>query len=453
MKIKHQAWNNARCGVFKTTYDKDHAAANAIPTNMNNQPDKNTAPQPRKELKSGHRARCVECKGRLWCGLQSCPLLDRVAIQKPLEATLGREVFGPSPPNIFAGWQGYPQVFVGPLVAYREGDDAAASDNPSDWYGYNFSKIIEMRASLVRGMKKTGVKQKDRFVSDLQDVVMSVKTVDLEVAFKSVPKFSMSFSPVSQPMGPSAALDEMRVVDNPAIPKKVDSLVQEDLTVREALPELIDGNFDYYYLQKLLTAGVLGKKDARKIVPTRWSITAADRMVADFHIEQLKELPEIGEIRVYSNEYLYNHFEILLLPGKWEFEQFESWAPGTIWTQGDEAPHISHEYEPFGGRSDYAETEGGGYYAGRLGVAEALAVRLRRQARVIVFREIYEGYKMPVGVWSLREGVRHAFEDAPARFDTIQDALKHLRTKLKHSVTNYLLKSRILSQKKITDYW
>ena len=416
VKIKHQTWNKPRCDVFKTTYEKQHAAQeNTVRANMKNETGKANAavagtapdatvqpranenpaqqadsdssaqpvqpavalPAPQRGMKTGQKARCVECKGRLWCGLQSCPLLDRVAIQKPLEAKLGKEVFGPSPPNIFAGWQGYPQVFAGPLVSYHEEESAAASDNPQDWYGYNFSKIIEMRASLVRGMQKTHVRQKDRFVSDLQDIVMSVKTVDLEVAFKTVPRFSMSFSPVSQPMGPSATLDDMRLVDNPKIPRKIDSVAQENITVRDALPELMGRDFDYYYLQKLLTAGILGKKDARRIVPTRWSITATDRIVADFHIQRLKELPELGEIRGYSNEYLYNHFEILLLPGKWEFEQFESWAPGTIWTQEDQAPHIAHEYEPFGGRSDYAESEGGGYYAGRFSVAEALATTAR----------------------------------------------------------------------------
>ncbi len=403
---------------------------------------------------SSKGAECVACKGRLWCGVSSCPLLDRVRIQAPKELVLKKDVFGPSPPSVFCGWHGYPNVFMGPLIAFDDAgaENASFCDNPAQWYGYNFAKIIELRSSLARGMSRQGVKARDGVVGELQAAVLSPKPVDMEVCFDSVPKFSLSFSAVSQPMGPSARMEKLDVVGNASVPRKIGSVVAEGLKVRDALPELMSTGFDYYYLQKLLCAGVLGQKQERKLVPTRWSITAADRMIADMHISVLKGLPELGEVRVYSNEYLYNHFEVLLLPGRWEFEQFEAWAPNTIWTEGQSAPHIAHEYEPFEGRSDYAESEGGGYYAGRFSVAEALATKLKRQARVVVFREIYEGYKLPVGVWSIREGIRRAFEDAPLRFNGVAEALKHLEIKLKYPLASYSSKSSILKQKKLTDF-
>ncbi|MFN3528143.1 MAG: hypothetical protein ACK4YO_03480, partial [Candidatus Altarchaeaceae archaeon] len=78
---------------------------------------------------------------------------------------------------------------------------------------------------------------------------------------------------------------------------------------------------------------------------------------------------------------LFNHFEILLIPGNWEFEQFEAWAPDTLWTIGNESYAINLEAEYYKGRNDYAIKEGGGYYASRLAVLEYLK-KIKRQARV-----------------------------------------------------------------------
>lgn len=422
MEVKHQDWDNPRCSVFKEM----HA-----------------------EKKGGKM--CVQCKGRLWCGVSSCPLLEKVRIQQPIALKLSKNVFGPSPPNAFVGWNNYPFVSIGPLVSVAEGGNAAIYDSPDKWYGLGFEDIISFRSRLAIGRSKQHVKEKTRLLGDLQDAVMSRNTVDMEVEFDRVPRYAMSFSPISQPMGPSANVKKMELAENPKIPRKIYSAVEEDVRVREILPELVTSGFDYYYLQKLLSAGLLGKQDDKKIVPTRWGITATDRMMGDYYIKQVKECDAVGEIRVYTNEYLFNHFEILLLPGKWEFEQFESWSPKTIWTQSEDDASIAHEYEPFEGRSDYAVTEGGGYYAGRFACAEGLA-KMRKQARVVVFREIYEGYQMPVGVWELRENVRNAFRNIPERHDTLKSALASIQARLRNGMASYLDKSIVMRQKKLGDF-
>lgn len=70
---------------------------------------------------------CVKCKGsRLLCGKQSCPILLKHNILKstlPFDpSTIKREqnVFGASPPAVFVGYHGYPQVNVGPLLPLGE---------------------------------------------------------------------------------------------------------------------------------------------------------------------------------------------------------------------------------------------------------------------------------------------------------------------------------------------
>ncbi len=117
---------------------------------------------------------------------------------------------------------------------------------------------------------------------------------------------------------------------------------------------------------------------------------------------------------------------------------------------------IVEDYEGFKGRKQYAE-EGGGYYAARLAVAEALH-KMRRQAGVIVFREIHPSYFIPLGVWVVRETVRAAFRNRCVKFETKMAALKYIdsllqaKTGLKLAIRDFEVQSVILRQKKLTDY-
>ncbi|VVB98678.1 Uncharacterised protein [uncultured archaeon] len=264
------------------------------------------------------------------------------------------------------------------------------------------------------------------------------------------------------------------MADNPEIPKKVDELHEEGALANDALRELLLSGFDVHYLSKLLSAGILGKEENRKMVPTKWAITATDDMAAKRFMESVRDCREIEEVRVYSNTYLDNHFEILLIPGSWEYEQFESALtpeierlkkkrvdraglkyssslPWEEWNRNSFQVNMSEEHEPFAGRSDYAERQGGGYYAARLGVVEAL-YRMNRQARAIVFREIGTEYAVPVGVWEVRENVRHAFLSPPEKFETKEGALSYLSEKLAIPVKEYMRQSRVLQQKRLTEF-
>ncbi len=353
-------------------------------------------------------------------------------VQNEVLPKLKRDTFGPSPPNIFVGEYGYPNVRAGPLVALAE----AIVDAPQDLYGLNYPELLRQRGLLARGYTARNV----RNVSDEGFwIAASQKPVDVEARFTKAPAFSLEFSNFTAPAGPSGELERLRVTQNPAVPKKVDSLVGENLKVADALPELL-ARFEYDYIQKILSAGILGKD--RKLVPTKWGITATDDMIAKKWLETVRDFPALNECRIYANNYLYNHFEVLLLPGAWEFEQFESFENKT---------HIAHEYEGFEGRTKYAAEEGGGYYAGRFGVVEAL-LKMRKQARCIVFREVSPDYTIPGGVWVVRESVRNAFTKPPVKCATQAEAWQILKTRLKQSPASYRAKSRILAQRTLSQY-
>jgi hypothetical protein len=271
------------------------------------------------------------------------------------------------------------------------------------------------------------------------------------MSFSSKPLYRVSFSDIHQPMGPSASLEKLTIAENPHIPRKIDYIVSDDVKASDAGVMLYRDGQDVYRISTILSSGVLGMKERRKLVPTRWSITATDSLLFDFMVSEVKDFPSVNEFQVFSHKALDNRFEILLMPGNWEYENFEAWAPGGLWTASLKKPEILEEYEPFEGRTKYADKEGGGYYSTRLGVIEGLR-RMGRQARVVVFREVYEGYTVPLGVWVVRETVREAMRGQPEKFNTLQEALMAIGTRLRLKMRDYTKQSRILRQRRIMDF-
>lgn len=391
---------------------------------------------------------CIICKGsRALCGREKCPLLARFRVEPKIEKRVSKDFFGPSM-NVFVGRIGYPRVSIGPLTAIEL---KARLDSPGSWFGMDYGDIIELQSLLLRSKLRQDVHSRSRFVEETQELALASKPTDVEMRFRRKPVYRMSFSDMYQPMGPSAALEKMRITENPKISGRVEKIVGDEIKANEAGFLLYKTGQDVYKISSILSSGIMGLEENKKLVPTRWSITATDDIVFKSLVSGVKDFPSVNDYLVYSSNYLDNHFEILLMPGNWEYENFEAWAPGSMWSFNLKKTEIIEEYESFRGRTAYADKEGGGYYAARLAVIEALW-GMRRQARVVVFREIYEGYTVPLGVWQVRENARNAFKGRPEVFKTLGEALKHIDSKLRLSINDYINVSKILKQRRLSDF-
>jgi len=404
---------------------------------------------------------CVKCKGKLLCGMSYCPLLERHSARaRAVSKIKGTDFYGSSPPGLFVSWHNYPKITVSALSPTAVEPKAEVFDAPEKWFGLSEQRILSFRESLVGSGSKfrasaasnPGVK-----LSTMQELVMSSRPVNVEVSLYRKPFLSLSFHERAAPTGPKAPLKKIKLTENPAIPKKVDYL-NSDIAVKSttAIIELYQAGFPVSFLYKLLSAGTLGVEKKRKLVPTRWSITAVDSNVSKKLVnEKVKSFQQLGEIRLFSASYLDNHFHILLLPREWSFEQLECWLPGGAWTKNAQAPQIIHDHEFYGGRKDYASNVEGAYYSARLAVAEYL-VREKRQAACIVFREIGQDYNLPLGVWVIRETMRNALESKPLVFFDLELALQFLSRKLSVPVKQYEKESRLLDkirhQKRLSEF-
>ncbi|NHK30028.1 MAG: hypothetical protein FK730_01665 [Asgard group archaeon] len=393
------------------------------------------------------------------CGKKSCPLLARIRAYLKIKPLYDREMLeGASPPSVFVGRIGYPHVYAGPLVPPEQGDTSLL-DIPEFWFGKSIEEIVDMRFNLVRGKYRVNVnkpKNGGRILDDTRLIGLSEKSVEVDLSFKSKPNSSFSLNADVQPMGPSAMIENFKIEGNVKAERYLEKAYYDtDLKAADAVLDLYNNNVRLSSIQRAFSVGSFGLKGQRKLVPTRWSITAVDSMLSIEYMKDIKQFPAIDGFRVYESNYLDNLFQIIMLPEGWKYECIEAWYPGTIWNPFDQNIHMYGDWENYQGRTTYARI-GGCYYAARLAVNDLLKNE-RRQAGVIVLREIRSGYIMPVGVWNVRENVRNALRQKPIKFAAFNEVLDHISERFNIGLNVWIKNSKLISdtleQKKITDFF
>lgn len=349
--------------------------------------------------------------------------------------------FNGASPAPFIGRFGYPNINIGFLSPVEKPENIYEYDHPRLWASrnYNIEKIVSFRSSLINSRQKASIKPSSKFSETIKEIGMASRPVDIEVFLKNKPKFKLQLDSFNSPRGPTGEIKKARITENPKIHSKVDKVVDDiDLKSTQALNYLFKKGFDENFLNKLLSVGTLGLKHNRKLVPTRWSITAVDSNLSKNLISEIKDKPCL-DYQCYFGDYLGNYYLIMFFPDVWSYELFEMTVPHEkIWTD--------HEF--FQGRKGYASDCVGGYYTVRLAIAEKLK-QLKKQATALVFRFSTEEYSMPLGVWVTREAARKALKNKPINFSSKELMLsyaKHLvKSKFNVNLEKYLSKSHILS--------
>jgi len=373
-----------------------------------------------------------ECK---ICGEEYCKE-HSILLSKP--RTL-KEFSGSSPPEIFVGRWNYPNVYAGILAPEKYGDNEIMS-SPEEWHknALPIKNILSLRSQLIYTRSPTNIKKplfQSKFHSVMQEVAMTSSSIGAEFKLKK-PITPNKENEIRVPLiSKTASVESVRLTENTKIEKKVDYLVNDkEVKSSQALIELESSNISNEVLIKILSAGLLGLRKNRKLVPTRWSITAVDDTLSKNKLEKIRYYKEISQIQLFTAEYLGNHYEFILLPSKWEFEVIEiSLKNNGVWK----------DYESFFPRKKYADSVTGAYYANRLAVSEYLE-KIKKQSSCIVFREIRPEYYAPLGVGILRQVSREAFSKAPLTFAYLRDALESIQLRIKQHIANYTEKSIIL---------
>lgn len=393
---------------------------------------------------------CSRCGGRLGlCGEVVCPIIQTVK-RRLGDNFASHNLFGASPPAVFVGTWNYPRVYAGPLVPHRMWRDTRVMDDPVQWLDEGMDRIISHRLSLIRSHTPVDVHaavDPDRRLSSVQELAMASQPVDTEVELRTPPRGGLSFSRRSAPMGPTASLKELRLAENPQVHPRIDYLTSDrDCRAQVAVKELFEDGVSTYQLTRLLSVGLLGRAKTRRLVPTKWSITAIDDIVGKRLHRQVLRHPLINEYWVFGYHAVGNSIGLLFLPTPWMFEVLEYWLPSTRFSSRREVV-IPSDYELTAGRKTYAKTIEGAYYAARLPVLHHLHT-LGKQAGALVFLEVHPEW-LPLGVWRVREICARALSTAPARFNSLSEAIDDVSKHLTTPISYWTRQSKILRYRRV----
>jgi hypothetical protein len=273
-----------------------------------------------------------------------------------------------------------------------------------DWLSRNLGidDIVGIRARTIRGNSALRA-----VAGSLQEIALSARPLDAEVAFERPVTFSLSFDGTVAPVGMTGAVKALDVIGNARVERAVDRVISDtDLAATDACVTLMESDIDVYRISGLMTAGLLGRR--KKFVPTRWAITAVDDTISVRLKKEIARFPPVERIFLFSAELFANRIVCILAPGDWKFEMVEIWNSHSLWA--GEEPVIVSDREGMTKRG-YSPISGA-YYSARLAVCEHLK-KIRRSARVVVIRSIGSGYWAPLGTWVIREAARKAMSTSP----------------------------------------
>ncbi len=358
------------------------------------------------------------------CGNPNCAICNKAYSRLRVQSKMISKDFSSDAVAPFVGRFNYPNINVGILAPPNEIEDSWLYDAPKYWAIHNFQipKIIDYRSSLINSSFKANIRQRHKFLTLSQESAMASYPTDIEINLEEKPRFRLNIDSFAAPTGPNAKLKKAKLTSNPKIDTKMQKVYYDtDLKANDALIYLYENKFDENFLSRVLSVGNLGIGKNRKLVPTRWSITATDDALGRHLIQQIKKYNNINYSAFFSG-YLGNYYLILCFPEVWSYELFEMPVsnPSSYMT----------DYEPYEGRKYYAEETAGGYYTVRLAVLEKLN-EMKRQGSVLALRFITGDYTLPLGVWVTREAARKTMQTKPLEFASKELMLEYAKKLVK----------------------
>ncbi len=360
-----------------------------------------------------------------------------------------------SPPSVFIGSKlKYPLVNVGILSPLNKDENSWLYDDAKYWAenNLNIEEVVRLRNGLLNSRfqaKVSDIRLNKKFVEIAKDIALSSKQVDVEIELKNRLIIGREKDKVLTPHGMRAGLKNVEITGNLKIDKKVDKVINDDIKASEGMEFLYKNDFNEYILSKILSVGVMGLKKNKKLVPTRWSITATDDMLGKQLLKNVKNYPWSENHELFYGEFMGNQYLLLMFPSVWSYELFELYLPHSSWNPGQEIKAAT-DMENYSGRKTYAFDTAGGYYASRFPILEYLN-SIKKQASVLAIRIETPSYWAALGVWVVRESVKKALKSKmkfTSREDLLESVKKIGKIKYDFDFSEILNRSKLLREKK-----
>ncbi len=356
--------------------------------------------------------------------------------QQELKPTKEIEGFGAS---AIVGEKNYPYLKVHNIST--ENKDSSYF-NTSDIVKQDYSKIIELKAKNILGSTQDVYTKNrtEKITNEIQDIYKSKKAIEFASQFEKELKFDkVLVNKVSGIVGSKNPLLNLEANENTTTSKDIEKYTQEDIKSRQAIISLYEKGVNEHQIINLLALGTFGIEINKKLVPSRWAISAYDQTIEKHLHKNIVKYNSINSYEVYHAKDKGNDFVIILIPDTFSAEVIETWVE-------DGRPVIEADYVGVDNKLHKPQPDtAGGFYATKLPIFEHLNQR-KKQASFISVRYI-DGYDIPLGVVFVRETVREAMKNKIFSTSDEYELRKFLEFKFKKHFQFYK-NSNVLKEQK-----
>ncbi len=284
----------------------------------------------------------------------------------------------------------------------------------------DYSKIIDLKSKNILGTT-SNIKIQDinsRITNELRDIYKSKKLVDFSSKFEKELKFDkIIINKVAGIIGSHNELKSLTANSNISTSKQIEKNITTDIKATQAVINLYEKGINESQIINLLAMGSFGINFNKKLVPTKWAISAYDQILEKYLFKELKQNKLIENYEVYEFNDKGNYFLIILFP---EFISGETYECMSNWIGSD---YFNNE-----NKLDKEKPQiSGAFYSNKLAIFEHLRKR-KKQASFLSIRLIVD-YDIPLGVVFVRECVRQAMLNRLFKTSNINELENYLKLK------------------------
>ena len=323
-------------------------------------------------------------------------------------------------------------------------DKAGEYKNIGEIAKKTYSEIFKTKARNIFGStKEFHIKtQNKKIKEDLTDIYKAKNPVEFSSKFENYLHFDKIV--LNKTAGIIGSKNELKSIDttgNLQTSKSIENFSTKDIKAREAIISLYKKGISEHQIINLLSLGTFGINFNKKIVPTKWAISAFDQTIERHLHKEIINFKEISHFEIYEYTNKGNEFIIILHPHYFLGEVIESFLNKGRYI-------IEYDYIPQDNSFKLQTPQtAGGFWATKLGIHEHL-IKRKKQAAYTSIR-IIEGYDIPLGVVLVRECIREALLKAPVFKSSNEDEMSNfLMSNFPNHYTLYKEKSKIPNEMK-----
>lgn len=360
------------------------------------------------------------------------------AYQKTLKPTKEIEGYGTAP---IVGEKNYPFLQI-----HNSSNEDKANNfmNSGEIVKQGYKEIFHLKAKNILGStQNTHIRRTtDRINNEIIDIYKSKKAIEFNSTFEKELKFDKVLSnKVSGIMGSKNELESLNATENTSTNKQIEKYESNDAKAKEAVIKLYEHGENEQQIIHLLALGIFGVSINKKLVPSKWAITAYDTMIQNHLHKKILKYNPINQYEVYYYQNKSDTHVNILLPDHYMGTHTEDWAN----SYSDEWNGFNVDWFNNANKlSTPKALNAGGYYATKIALNEHLNSR-KKQAAAIMIRRIRD-YDVPLGVVFVRECVRESFKNQVFKTSSFSELDNFIKTKFpdhyKHFINSKVLKEQ-----------